>query len=70
MRITARGEWYALGESEFFYVNTKGVWGVRTEGRFCAQRIPALPKDAEHMLMTNGGIWPILGARIDKGQYD
>jgi hypothetical protein len=28
-----------------------------------------VPNTADIMWMTNGGIWPILGARIDKGRF-
>lgn len=32
------------------------------------QEIPALPTNAEVMLMTNGGVWPIVAARIERSE--
>jgi hypothetical protein len=67
-RITAQGNWYETDEA-YYYNNDNGAHVIYKDNMKEVIKADNVPNTADIMWMTNGGIWPILGARIDKGKF-
>ena len=51
---------------EYYQSRSGRIYALSTHPYTGVQQMDALPKDAEFLLMTNGGIYPIIARRIEK----